>query len=116
MADPAKLKMRTPLRLGGLLGFIGGFLMAYQRSSGLCKLFRPLPFLMLSLARFWGWSENQREYDRDFDELSQRAREGKPLYGESYQPEWVQGTAFRNSQFSQLKFCTYPTFMSRNGY
>ena len=41
---------------------------------------------MLPLARFWGWSENRREYDRDLDELSQRAREGKPLYGESYQP------------------------------
>ena len=25
--------MRTPLRLGGLLGFVGGFLFAYQRSS-----------------------------------------------------------------------------------
>lgn len=36
MADPSKFKMRTSLRLGGLLGFVGGFLMAYQRSS--CKL------------------------------------------------------------------------------
>lgn len=33
MADPTKYKMRTSLRLGGLLGFVGGFLMAYQRSS-----------------------------------------------------------------------------------
>lgn len=33
MADPSKNKMRTSLRLGGLLGFVGGFLMAYQRSS-----------------------------------------------------------------------------------
>ena len=45
MADPTKFKMRTSLRLGGLLGFIGGFLMAYQRSSGLCKFFRPLVLL-----------------------------------------------------------------------
>ena len=67
---------------------------------------------MLPLARFWGWSENRREHDRDLDELSQRAREGKPLYGESYQPEWVQGAAFRNSQFSQLKFCTYRIVIS----
>lgn len=36
MADPTRLRMRTPLRLGGLLGFFGGFLLAYQRSSGLC--------------------------------------------------------------------------------
>ncbi|KXN86570.1 NADH-ubiquinone oxidoreductase 21 kDa subunit [Leucoagaricus sp. SymC.cos] len=94
MADPTKIRMRTPLRLGGLLGFVGGFLLAYQRSS----------------ARFWGWSENQREYERDVEELSQRAKEGKPLYGETSQPEWVQGTAFRNSQFSQLKFSVFPMF------
>ena len=54
--------------------------------------------------RFWGWSENKREEEMDFAELSQRAREGKPLYGESDQPEWVQGVAHRNSVFSQLKF------------
>ena len=39
----------------------------------------------------------------DFAELSQRAREGKPLYGESDQPLWVQGAAHNNSAFSQLK-------------
>lgn len=37
MADPSKQKMRTGLRLGGLLGFVGGFLLAYQRSS--CESF-----------------------------------------------------------------------------
>lgn len=37
MADPTRLRMRTPLRLGGLLGFCGGFLLAYQRSSGLLE-------------------------------------------------------------------------------
>lgn len=41
----------------------------------------------------------------DLEELRQLAREGKPLYGESKQPEWVQQSAYRNSQFSQLKFC-----------
>ncbi|EKM81822.1 NUXM, NADH-ubiquinone oxidoreductase 21 kDa subunit [Agaricus bisporus var. burnettii JB137-S8] len=94
MADPTKARLRTPLRLGGLLGFIGGFMMAYQRSS----------------TRFWGWSENKREYDRDLEELSERARKGKPLYGESHQPGWVQGAAFRNSQWSQLKFSAFPMF------
>jgi len=94
MADPAKNRMRTTLRLGGFLGFVGGFLLAYQRSS----------------VRFWGWSENKREEEKDLAELSQRAREGKPLYGESPQPQWVQGTAHRNSAFSQLKFSTFPMF------
>lgn len=40
----------------------------------------------------------------DIAELRQLAKEGKPLYGESYQPEWVQASAYRNSVFSQLKF------------
>jgi len=39
----------------------------------------------------------------DLAELSQRAAEGKPLYGTSTQPVWVQGTAYRNSAWSQLK-------------
>ena len=34
MADPAKLRLRPFLKLGGFLGFFGGFLLAYQRSSG----------------------------------------------------------------------------------
>jgi hypothetical protein len=68
--------------------------MAYQRSS----------------FRFWGWSENKTEEERDLRELSQRAKEGKPLYGDSPQPEWVQGSAYRNSAFSQLKFSAFPMF------
>ena len=111
MADPAKIRMTTALRLGGFLGFVGGFMLAYQRSSG------KQDNISLSssgnhclLARFWGWSENKREEQMDLEELSQRAKEGKPLYGESFQPQWVQGTAFRNSAFSQLKFCKSITF------
>ncbi|EAU90611.1 hypothetical protein CC1G_00995 [Coprinopsis cinerea okayama7 len=94
MADPTKVSMRTSMRLGGLVGFIGGFLFAYQRSS----------------VRFWGWSENKREEEMDFQELSQRAREGKPLYGESHQPGWIQEMAARNSTFSQLKLSAIPMF------
>jgi hypothetical protein len=62
-----------------------------------------MPFVAI-LVRFWGWSENKREEERDFAELSQLAREGKPLYGESHQPLWVQNAAYSNSAFSQLKF------------
>ncbi|KAF5315998.1 hypothetical protein D9619_006338 [Psilocybe cf. subviscida] len=94
LADPTKYKLRTPLRLGGFLGFTAGFLLAYQSSS----------------LRFWGWKENEREQKMDFEELSQRAREGKPLYGESDQPEWVQHAASTNSQWSQLKFSAFPMF------
>jgi hypothetical protein len=60
--------------------------------------------MLMHSVRFWGWSENKREEERDFAELSQLAREGKPLYGESPQPEWVQHAAYSNSAFSQLKF------------
>ncbi|GBE86364.1 NADH-ubiquinone oxidoreductase complex I, 21 kDa subunit-domain-containing protein [Sparassis latifolia] len=94
VADPSKVKLRTHLRLGGMLGFIGGFLLAYQRSS----------------FRFWGWSENKREEELDRVELTERAAKGLPLYGESNQPEWVQGAAYRNSAFSQLKFQAFPMF------
>ncbi|KAF8967675.1 NUXM, NADH-ubiquinone oxidoreductase subunit [Flammula alnicola] len=94
MADPSRSKLKTPLKLGGFLGFTAGFLMAYQRSS----------------LRFWGWTENKREEDRDLEELRQRAQEGKPLYGESPQPGWVQYAASTNSQWSQLKFAAFPMF------
>jgi hypothetical protein len=33
------------------------------------------------IVRFWGWSENAREEQLDFKELSARAAAGKPLYG-----------------------------------
>jgi len=94
MADPVRSSLRTPLRLGGFIGFIGGFLLAYQRSS----------------ARFWGWSENKREEEKDLTELGQRAAQGRSLYGDSPQPEWVKASAHANSQFSQLKFSVFPMF------
>lgn len=106
MADPTKIRMKTTYRVGGLLGFFGGFLLAYQRSS--CKSnFGPFLDFVIDqyLVRFWGWTENKREEDMDLAELRQLAKEGKPLYGESHQPSWVQHAAFTNSQFSQLKFC-----------
>ncbi|GAA93540.1 uncharacterized protein L969DRAFT_95811 [Mixia osmundae IAM 14324] len=86
--------MGTALKIGGFLGFVGGFLLAYQRST----------------FRFWGWTENAQEVDRDYKELSARAKAGLPLYGESSQPDYIQGVAFRNSQWSQLKFQAIPWF------
>lgn len=81
--------------------------MAYQRSS--CKSYMcPTSYnfhhTSFSPVRFWGWSENKREEEMDFKELSARAQQGLPLYGESSQPAWVQASAYRNSVFSQLKF------------
>ncbi|KAI5834797.1 hypothetical protein K523DRAFT_321201 [Schizophyllum commune Tattone D] len=82
------------MKATAFLGFVAGFMLAYQRSS----------------LRFWGWTENKREEEKDFAELSLRAKEGKALYGESDQPEWVQGSAFRNSVWTQLKFSAIPMF------
>ncbi|KZV99999.1 NUXm, NADH-ubiquinone oxidoreductase [Exidia glandulosa HHB12029] len=85
---------RMAYRVGGVIGFITGFLFAYQRSS----------------MRFWGWDENKREQDLDMKELTELARKGKPLYGMSSESTWIQGVAYRNSQWSQLFFRAVPWF------
>ncbi|KAJ3932894.1 MAG: NADH-ubiquinone oxidoreductase complex I, 21 kDa subunit-domain-containing protein [Lentinula lateritia] len=87
-------RMVAAMRVAAFLGACGGFLLAYQNSS----------------MRFLGFTENAREAQMDLIELSQRAREGKPLYGESHQSPWVQGAAHRNSVFSMLKFSAFPMF------
>ncbi|KAK9895298.1 NUXm, NADH-ubiquinone oxidoreductase [Cystobasidium minutum MCA 4210] len=97
MADPTRLTKKgiTPaLKLCTFLGFCGGFLLAYQRSS----------------FRFWGWEENAREEKKDMEELSALAAQGKPVYGHSDLPEYIQGVAHRNSVWSQLKFAALPWF------
>jgi hypothetical protein len=106
-AEGTKVTTRTAARLGGFVGFIGGFLMAYQRSSGTplsLLISSSSQILMIPPARFWGWAENEREEKKDLAELSARAAQGLPLYGSSDQPAWVQHAAYRNSAFSQLKF------------
>ncbi|GAA5848873.1 hypothetical protein JCM8547_006373 [Rhodosporidiobolus lusitaniae] len=97
LADPTKLGragLRPTLKLATWLGFCGGFLLAYQNSS----------------LRLWGWRENALEQARDKAELSALASQGKPLYGESDLPEYIQGVAHRNSMWSQLKFGVLPWF------
>jgi len=111
MADPTNNKLRTPLKLGGFLGFTAGFLFAYQRSSSECLCMSENYESYALLVRFWGWSENKREEEKDLKELSQLAKEGKPLYGTSPQPAWVQTAASANSQWSQLKFCEHQRFL-----
>jgi len=92
--DPSRHNIRPALKMLTFLGAAGGFLLAYQRSS----------------FRFWGWAENGREEAKDFAELSKLAAEGKPLYGESDMTEYLQGAAYRNSAWSQLKFAAIPWF------
>lgn len=103
--------MRPALKLCGVLGFVGGFLLAYQTSSSRFIYFYYLEDLSCPV-RFLGLIENGREYQKDLEELTKRAQEGKPLYGESSQPEWIQGAAHRNSAFSQFKFAAFPMYVS----
>ncbi|RUS14920.1 NADH-ubiquinone oxidoreductase complex I, 21 kDa subunit-domain-containing protein [Endogone sp. FLAS-F59071] len=86
--------IRSPLKLAAFLGAIGGFLYAYQRSS----------------LRFWGCTENAAEVEKDYAEMTQRIKEGKPLYGESQMSPYLQGVAARNSRYGQLKFSAIPWF------
>lgn len=44
--------------------------------------------------------------ERDQKELSALAKAGKPVYGESDLPEYVQGVAHRNSMWSQVRSCS----------
>ncbi|PKI85494.1 hypothetical protein MVES_000066 [Malassezia vespertilionis] len=93
MASPTRPRfgMRTPMRLAGTLGLVGGFLLAYQRSS----------------FRFWGWSENEREVER----AKKDKEAGKVIgRGESSLSDEMQGAAFRNSLYSQLNFAVLPWF------
>ncbi|KAF7289519.1 hypothetical protein HMN09_01346100 [Mycena chlorophos] len=85
-------RMRPYMYTGAVLGCVAGFFVAYSRST----------------KRFWGWTENEREVKRDYEELSERARQGLPLWGESSQPEWVQAVAHRNSQYSALNLALFP--------
>lgn len=113
MADPTYVRLKTPMKLGGLLGFLAGFMFAYQRSSSEYFLSYALNANSSPIVRFWGWSENKREEEMDLEELRNRASQGLPLYGTSYQPDWVQQAANRNSQWSQLKFCLYNYLSSK---
>jgi len=94
-AQPLSVRaLRPDFRIGILFGFTAGFLFAYQRS---CR-------------RFVGWSENRREYERDHRELSALAKEGKPLWGETSQPESTLRAAHYNSQWAFTKFHAVPWF------
>ena len=66
---------------------------------------------MSYLERFWGWSENAREREKDFKELSQRVREGKPVWGHSDQAPHILQAAANNSRWSQLKFAAFPWYV-----
>ncbi|KAI1314389.1 hypothetical protein EDD11_002215 [Mortierella claussenii] len=86
------------LGLTTVLGFMGGFLFAYQKSS----------------LRFWGWEENAREQAMNRVEMADRAAKGLPAYGELTVDEAAQAVAARNSKYAALKFAAIPWFNMTN--
>ncbi|KAF9173922.1 hypothetical protein BGX21_011266 [Mortierella sp. AD011] len=86
------------LGLAASLGFMGGFLFAYQKSS----------------LRFWGWEENAREVALNRVEMQERADEGISPYGEPTMDEAAQAASARNSKYSAIKFSAVPWFNTTN--
>ncbi|KAF8939122.1 NADH-ubiquinone oxidoreductase complex I, 21 kDa subunit-domain-containing protein [Dissophora ornata] len=80
------------------MGFMGGFLFSYQKSS----------------LRFWGWEENAREQAKNRVEMDARAAAGLPAYGEPTMDEAAQATAARNSKYAAVKFSAIPWFNTTN--
>lgn len=85
-----------PLRAATLLGFLGGFYLAYVRSS----------------KRFLGWSENAREVKKDRYEIKKLLSQGKLPYheNESSLDDRMKDIANRNSQYSFLTMAFIPWF------
>ncbi|KAF9113681.1 hypothetical protein BGX27_001044 [Mortierella sp. AM989] len=86
------------LGIATAMGFMGGFLFSYQKSS----------------LRFWGWDENARELAKNREEMSARAAAGLPAYGEPTMDEAAQASSARNSKYSALKFSAIPWFNTTN--
>ena len=56
LAEPSKANLKVPLRVAGVLGFMEGFLLVYQRSSCACIQHRTCPLfgLLNSLSQILG--------------------------------------------------------------
>ncbi|CAK4030493.1 NADH-ubiquinone oxidoreductase kDa subunit [Lecanosticta acicola] len=82
------------MRLSGGISAIAGFLLLYSRSQN----------------RFYGFSENRREIDKDMREMTDRVKKGLPLYGASTLTEYMQGAASRQSRYSGVFLHVMPWF------
>ncbi|RQM07117.1 hypothetical protein DH86_00003465 [Scytalidium sp. 3C] len=82
------------MRLAGVLGLGAGFLVFYQRS----------------ILRFYGFTENKREVDKDMREMVDKVKKGEPLYGTSSLTPYMQGVASRNSRYTGVFLHVIPWF------
>ena len=85
---------RGIFRLSAGLGLLSGFYLFYSRS----------------INRFYGFSENRREIAMDMREMTDRVKEGKPLYGLSGMTEYMQGAASRQSRYAGTFIHVMPWF------
>ena len=98
-----------------MFGLTAGFLLAYQRSSckyslnyvhHLCKI----PFIKILYhsyvkVRFWGWTENFNEVEKDRQEMTKLLERGEPLYGTTHMSEFNQKASSWITKYAALKFC-----------
>ncbi|KAJ5605064.1 hypothetical protein N7510_010218 [Penicillium lagena] len=82
------------MRLATAIGLIGGLHIFYQRST----------------QRFYGFTENSREVEKDMREMVDKVKSGQPLYGTSSVSSYLQGVAARNSRYSELFVHIIPWF------
>lgn len=99
VAGAFKAPGRTPpgaLRAATFMGFLGGFYLAYIRSS----------------KRFLGWSENTREVKKDRFEIKSLLAQGKLPYHEnlSQLDDRMKDIANRNSQYAFTTLAILPWF------
>jgi hypothetical protein len=65
--------------------------------------------LFFAIVRFWGWTENSKEVEKDKTEMAKLLEKGEPLYGHEHMDEFNQKASSWFSKYSALKFCKYIT-------
>lgn len=91
------------MRLASAVGILGGLHVLYQRSCSMCAYqFGVYRDTYMLTGRFYGFTENSREVERDMREMVDKVKKGEPLYGVSKVSDYIQGIAARNSRYSEL--------------
>lgn len=62
------------------------------------------------IVRFYGFSENKREVEKDMREMVDKVKNNEPLYGKSSLSPYMQGVASRNSRYSGVWLHVVPMF------
>ena len=93
-SEVSKGGFASAMRLSGALALTAGFLLMYSRSQN----------------RFYGFTENRREIERDMREMTDKVKRGEPLYGVSSMTEYMQGVASRQSRYSGVFLHVMPWF------